>query len=91
MSSVPLALSEIGVSYPDSSFGKETYLARGYPFGFLIRDILQFDKSLDEAINRITNAKRTCDLILGVGDGNANAFRGMGGILGLMNSSYFAC
>ena len=76
MSSVPLGLSEIGVAFSDASFGNETYLAPGYPFGYLIRDVLQFDSSLDDAINRITNAKRTCDLILGVGDGNANKFRG---------------
>lgn len=76
MSSASLGLSEIGVSYPDETFGKETYLAAGYPFGFMIRDILQFDKNLDDAINRLSNNKRTCDLILGVGDGNQNSFRG---------------
>jgi hypothetical protein len=37
---------------------------------------LQYDKTLAEADARITNAKRTCDLILGVGDGSANAFHG---------------
>ena len=46
------------------------------PFGFLLRDILQFDSSLAEATRRITHAKRTCDLILGVGDGKANDFSG---------------
>ena len=76
MSSSALAISEIGVSYPDASFGKEHYLAPGYPFGFVLRDILQYDASLDESISRITGAKRTCDLILGVGDGKKNAFRG---------------
>ena len=76
MSQSGLSVSEIGVSMPDASFGKERYLAPGYPFGFLIRDILQSDRSLDDSINRIVNAKRTCDLLLGVGDGNANAFRG---------------
>jgi len=71
-----LGLSEIGVSYPDASFGPETYLARGYPFVFLIRDVLQFDSSLAEATARISNATRTCDLIIGVGDGAANEFSG---------------
>jgi isopenicillin-N N-acyltransferase-like protein len=68
-SSQQIALSEIGVSYPDATFGPETYLAKGYPFSFLIRDILQFDRTLEAATQRITGAKRTCDLILGVGDG----------------------
>ena len=36
---------------------------------YLLRDIIQFDESLQEAIQRITSANRTCDLILGVGDG----------------------
>jgi hypothetical protein len=76
MSSQPLALSEIGVSYPDASFGKERYLAPGTPFAFLIRDILQFDKTLADADKRVTQSKRTCDLILGVGDGNSNSFHG---------------
>lgn len=34
-----------------------------------MRDIIQFDKTVDDSINRITTAHRTCDLILGVGDG----------------------
>lgn len=63
-SSTQLALSEIGVSYPDSSFGPETYLAKGYPFGYIIRDMLQFDRTLEEATERIQKATRTCDLIL---------------------------
>lgn len=76
MSSAGLAMSEIGVTYPDESFGKEGYLAKGYPFAFIIRDILQYDKTLAEADKRITEAKRTCDLILGVGDGKSNSFHG---------------
>ena len=36
---------------------------------YLLRDILQFDKSLEEAMQRMSSAKRTCNLILGVGDG----------------------
>lgn len=40
---------------------------------YILRDILQFDGSLDEAVNRLSNAHRTCDLILGVGDGKVCA------------------
>jgi len=70
-----VGISEIGVGYPDSSFGSESRI--GYPFIFLLRDILQFDTTIDDAINRMINARRTCDLILGVGDGKENEFRGM--------------
>lgn len=71
-----IGISEIGVSFPDSSFGPEHFLAKGYPFAFLMRDVLQFDESLEAATKRITEATRTCDLILGVGDGKANDFSG---------------
>ena len=34
-----MGISEIGASYPDASFGSESRV--GYPFIFLLRDILQ--------------------------------------------------
>lgn len=73
-SSSQLAISEIGVSFPDATFGKESRV--GIPFTFLLRDILQFDSSVDDSIKRIQDATRTCDLILGVGDGGHETFRG---------------
>ena len=48
----------------------------GIPFIFLLRDILRFDVTVDDSINRMAKARRTCDLILGVGDGKLNQFRG---------------
>lgn len=36
-----MAVSEIGVSYPDSTFGKESRF--GNPFTFVLRDVLQWD------------------------------------------------
>ena len=39
---------------------------------YLLRDILQFDATLSDSMSRITNAHRTCDLILGVGDGKVS-------------------
>ena len=80
VSSGPLAISEIGVSFPDASFGKESRV--GNPFTFLLRDILQFDRSLLQAEHRINTTKRTCDLILAVGDGSKGlapeeSFRGV--------------
>lgn len=70
MSSQQMAISEIGVAYPDESFGKMS--RAGVPFVFLLRDILQYDKSLTEALTRMKTATRTCDLILGVGDGKTD-------------------
>jgi hypothetical protein len=73
MSSSQTAISEIGVSYPDETFGDEDPF--GVPFVFLLRDVLQFDASLDDALNRMMNAQRTVRLILGVGDGKIESFR----------------
>jgi hypothetical protein len=73
LSSALLGISEIGVSYPDATFGSESRL--GLPFIYLLRDILQFDTSVDDAVERMRGTRRTCDLILGVGD--ATTFRGM--------------
>ena len=39
---------------------------------YLLRDILQFDDTMEDADQRITNANRTCYLILGVGDGKVS-------------------
>ncbi|XP_071103866.1 protein dcd1B-like isoform X1 [Haliotis cracherodii] len=75
MNSVKMAISEIGVSFPDASFGKESRF--GIPFTNILRDILQYDTTLNAAVQRITNAKRTCDLLLGVGDGKSKTFRGV--------------
>ncbi|XP_077988523.1 protein dcd1A-like [Glandiceps talaboti] len=75
MSSPQMAISEIGVYFSDDTFGKESRF--GIPFTYLLRDILQFDKTLDDAVNRIANAHRTCDLILGVGDAKLETFRGI--------------
>lgn len=37
---------------------------------------MQFDNSLQGAMKRISDAKRTCDLILGVGDGKVTNLQG---------------
>lgn len=51
-----VAISEIGVSYPDPTFGSQSRI--GIPFIYLLRDILQFDKTIDDAISRMANARR---------------------------------
>ena len=72
-SSAQLSIHEIGVAFPDATFGDESY--EGIPFIFLLRDILQYDSNYTEAVKRIETANRTCDLILGVGDGGEGTFR----------------
>ena len=67
-----LAISEIGVSYPDETFGSES--RHGIPFAFLLRNILEYDGDFEKANSRIAEASRTCNLILGVGDAKTNQF-----------------
>lgn len=74
-SSVDMAISEIGVSFPDATFGRESRF--GIPFTYILRDVLQFDNTLADAHTRMSTAHRTCDLILGVGDGKSKSFRGI--------------
>lgn len=62
-----IGISEIGVSYPDATFGEESRI--GVPFIFLLRDILMYDRTVDEAVARLKSARRTCDLLLGVAGG----------------------
>lgn len=47
----------------------------GIPFHFLLRDIGQFDTCLDDTINRLNNAKRTCSIFAGFGANHSKEFR----------------
>ena len=75
MSSNQLGISEIGISYPNypPAFGDES--PSGIPFAFMERKLLQFAKSIDDQIAMISNANRTCRLILGIADGKAGEAR----------------
>jgi len=65
-----MSIHEIGVSYADDTFGEES--DAGIPFTYVLRDILQFDKSQADGVARLQNAARTCKLILGVGGAGPN-------------------
>lgn len=52
-----------------------TYFMEGYPFHYLLRDILQFDGDIKSAYERIENAQRTCAIFVGLGDNKSNEFR----------------
>jgi len=45
---------------------------RGTPFTFVLRDILQFDKTKEDAIDRMNTTDRTCAIFVGVGDNTSN-------------------
>lgn len=81
-SSQKIAISEIGVYFGDDSFGQGTFpntpieKTQGEPWMFVLRDVLQFTNSLETAEARITNSNRTCNLIIGIGDGNIGKSNG---------------
>jgi len=41
----------------------------------VLRDILQFDRTVDDAISRVTDVTRTCWIWVGVGDNTTGEFR----------------
>lgn len=74
MSEQQISVSEIGVSYPDDTFGQGTdntppEMVHGQPWMFVLRDVLQKANNIEEAKSVITNANRTCNLIIGLGSG----------------------
>jgi isopenicillin-N N-acyltransferase-like protein len=50
---------------------------RGEPWMFILRDVLKYQTSMDDAITYIEEADRTCNLILGIGDGEAGIVNGI--------------
>jgi len=44
----------------------------GKPFTFVLRDILQFSETKEEAIQSMQEAERTCAIFVGVGDSQSN-------------------
>lgn len=67
-----MSIHEIGVDFPDATYGNES--RQGVPFTYILRDILQFDTTRMDGVSRLASAHRTCDLILGVGDGKDRRF-----------------
>lgn len=68
--------------YPDS-FGQgnppETppEKVKGEPWAFVLRDVMKYENTLDDAITRIEESNRTCNLIIGIGDGKSGLVNGI--------------
>lgn len=68
--------------YCTDSFGQGTddtppEKVKGEPWMFITRDVMKYEESLESAVTRIQNANRTCNLIIGVGDGEENMVNGI--------------
>ena len=66
LSSAPMALSQIGVSNPDNTFGPQRN-GDGVPFIFLLRNLIQYENNLSSVKAALERTRRTLDLILGFG------------------------
>jgi len=85
MNDQKMGISEIGASYAgETAFPSED--RHGYPFTWMLRDILQFNSTGDEGLKTMQDADRTCNLILGVGDGKpeSQVFHGVSSDAGLL-------
>ena len=49
----------------------------GQPWMSVVRNILQHTTTLDDAVKSVEDAERTCNLIVGVGDGKAKMVKGI--------------
>lgn len=72
ISSAQIALSEIGDSYD-----KKNDTFEGTPFVYMLRDILQFDESLEDAIARVRRTPRTTSIMYAIGDGEFGQVRAL--------------
>ena len=91
MNDKQMSINEIGVSFADDSFEQGTddtppEKVKGKPWMFVVRDILQHTNSLDEGVQSVEDADRTCNLIVGVGDGKKGAEM----VKGIQYSGYVA-
>lgn len=59
------------INFADAYNG--TIAVEGYPFDYLLRDVLEFDVDLAAALTRIYGARRTCPVYVGLGDGHLGA------------------
>jgi hypothetical protein len=82
MSQKQMGINEIGVSFADDSFGQGTpntppEKVKGKPWMYVVRDILQHTSTLEEGIKSVQDSNRTCNLVIGIGDGKAQEVNGI--------------
>ena len=70
-SSAPVGISE----KEDAWFGFNGTSTKGYPWHYVLRDILEFDKDMEAAYKRMFNANKTCSIWVGMADYVIKQFR----------------
>lgn len=67
--------AKIGVSERLRGGPANTMTRFGKPWTYALRDVLQFSKTLDDALNNLQNTNRTCSVYLGIGSSVNNSYR----------------
>ena len=67
--------AKIGVSERLRGGSPDTMTRFGKPWTYALRDVLQFSKTLDDALNALNETDRTCSVYLGIGSSVNNTYR----------------
>ena len=67
--------AKIGVSERLRGGPSDTMTRFGKPWTYALRDVMQFSKTIDDAINLLNETKRTCGVYLGIGSSVNNTYR----------------
>ena len=67
--------AKIGVSERLRGGPADSMTRFGKPWTYALRDVLQFSKTIDDALNNLNQTNRTCSVYLGIGSGHNNTYR----------------
>lgn len=67
--------AKIGVSERLRGGPPDTMTRFGKPWTYALRDVLQFSRSINDALTNLNQTDRTCSVYLGIGSGNDNTYR----------------
>lgn len=67
--------AKIGVSERLRGGPADTMTRFGKPWTYALRDVLQFSKTIDDALNNLNQTNRTCSVYLGIGSSVNNTYR----------------
>jgi hypothetical protein len=67
--------AKIGVSERLRGGSPDTMTRFGKPWTYALRDVLQFSKTIDDALNQLNATDRTCSVYLGIGSSVNNTYR----------------
>jgi len=66
---------KIGISERLRGGPSDSMTRFGKPWTYALRDVLQFSRTLDDALNNLRETNRTCSVYLGIGSSVNNTYR----------------